>query len=319
MSSGSSAHKRTSRHGEHVRRIVRAAELIRLDPNPEETDKAFLARDLVQVTLPHSNPGDVTVWGRTNGNLTLSIQPGWTVDRTTGQPKSIGLPYGNVPRLLLFWITTEALRKRDRKLMLGDSLGHFMRQLDLTPTGGVSGSIPRLKTQMERLFRAKISFELRERSGELTGVQWLDMPVAPKGELWWNHKHPDQTTLFGSWIELGESFYDAIIASPVPVDLRALRALKRSPLALDLYAWSTYRTHRVNVAGRSQFIPWRGLAKQFGGDYADVKNFKRKAKEALRKVQAVFPGLHLEDCSGGFVIRPGTTAVRSTPSRRIAG
>jgi hypothetical protein len=310
--------KRSSRHllndvprtGQEIRRIVRAAELIRLDPRPEEHDKAFLARDLVQVTLPHSNPGEgVTVWGRTNGNLTLSIQPGWTVDRKTGQPQSLGLPYGTVPRLLLFWITTEALRRRQRKLVLGDSLGSFMRQLDLTPTGGATGSIPRLKNQMERLFRAKISFEVRSRSGELAGVQWLDMPVAPKGELWWNHRQPDQTSLFGSWIELGESFYEAIIASPVPVDLRALRALKRSPLALDLYAWSTYRTHRVNVAGRPQFIPWRGLAKQFGGDYADVKNFKRKAKEALRKVQAVFPGLCLEDASGGFVIRAGRTAV----------
>jgi hypothetical protein len=43
-----------------------------------------------------------------------------------------------------------------------------------------------------------------------------------------------------------ENFCDATTAAPVPVDVTALHALKRSPLALDLYAGSTYRTHRIN-------------------------------------------------------------------------
>ena len=308
----------SGRTGREVRRIVKAAEVIHFEPDPEPHDKAFLARNLVQVTLPHSNPGDDTpIWGRTNGNLTLTIKPDWMLDPETGKPRCIGLPYGTIPRLLLFWITTETLRQRNRRLVLGDSLSSFMRQLDLVPTGGRWGTIPRLKNQMERLFRAKISFDIRKQDGSAEGHEWLDMPVAPKGELWWNHRQPEQGTLFGSWIELGESFYNAIIAAPVPVDLRALLALKRSPLALDLYAWSTYRTHRCNQSGRAQFIPWRGLMKQFGGDYADVKNFKRKAKDALRKVQAVYPGLDLEDKPGGFLLRPGRTAVATSKSKRL--
>ena len=299
----------TGKAGVEVRRIIKAAELIHHEPNPVDRDKAFMARDLVQVTLPHSNPGDVPVWGRTNGNLTLSIKPDWVLDPETGESRCLGLPYGTIPRLLLFWITTEAVRRKDRKIVLGDSLSSFMRQLDLAPTGGRQGNIGRLKNQMERLFRAKISFELKLEDGDRHGQQWLDMPVAPKGELWWSHRMPDQGSLFGSWIELGETFFDAITAAPVPVDLRALYALKKSPLALDLYAWSTYRTFRINQDGREAFIPWRGLMKQFGGDYSDVKDFKRRAKAALRKVQAVFPGLDLEDVNGGIVIRPGRTAV----------
>ncbi|QDT37677.1 replication protein RepA [Stratiformator vulcanicus] len=293
-------------------RISLAAEEIFHAPYPEPDEMVFLARNLVQVTLPHSDPGDVPVWGRTNGNLTLTIKPDWTLDPQTNQPTCLGLPYGTIPRLLLFWITTETLRQKSRKITLGDSLSGFMRELDLTPTGGRWGSIPRLKKQMERLFRAKISFEERRTDGELKGTRWLDMPVAPQGELWWNHQQPDQSSLLGSWIELGEAFYDSILAAPVPVDLRALLALKNSPLALDLYAWSTYRTHRVNRSGRKAFIPWRGLAKQFGGDYANVKDFKRKAKQVLRKVQAVYPGLVLEDRDGGFNLCPGRTAVRKS-------
>jgi hypothetical protein len=36
---------------------------------------------------------------------------------------------------------------------------------------------------------------------------------------------------------LGENFFEAITAAPVPLDMRVLKTLKRSPLALDLYAW----------------------------------------------------------------------------------
>ena len=298
-----------TRKGMEANRVALAAERIRLDPHPDPADKAFLARNLVQVTLPHSDPGPVPVWGRTNGNLTLTVTPDWTVDPDTGEPRCLGLPFGSIPRLLLFWITTETLRTQSRRLELGDSLGGFMRQLGMAPTGGRWGTIPRLKTQMERLFRARITFETTADLGDQSGTRWSDMPVAPNGELWWNHRRPDQGTLFGSWIELGEAFYASTIASPVPVDVRALHALKRSPLALDLYAWSTYRTFRVTKAGRTQFVPWRGLMKQFGGDYGDVKDFKRKAKAALRKVQAVYPGLNLEDAPGGVNVRPGLTAV----------
>ena len=39
-------------------------------------DAAYLPRELVQVTLPHKNPGDVPVWTRSNGNLTVGIQSG---------------------------------------------------------------------------------------------------------------------------------------------------------------------------------------------------------------------------------------------------
>jgi hypothetical protein len=43
---------------------------------------------------------------------------------------------------------------------------------------------------------------------------WI-MQVAPEGELWWDPKRPDQ----GSWIELGEKFFQAITTVPVPTDL----------------------------------------------------------------------------------------------------
>jgi hypothetical protein len=292
-----------------TQRILDAALNIQMDPNA--TEMAFMARALVQATLPHSDPGDVPIWGRTNGRLTLTIKPDWELDKKTNQPQSVGIPYGTIPRLLLFWITTEAVKTKSRRLELGDSLSAFMRELGLTPTGGRWGSIPRLRKQMTRLFRAKISFDTHQEDGSGKGHSWIDMQVAPKGELWWSHHQPEQPSLWKSWIELGESFFEAICAAPVPVDMRALKALKNSPMALDLYAWMNYRTFTIQRSGKEQFVPWRGLVQQLGADYADLDNFRRKAKAAIKKVTAVAPGLRVEFTSGGLILYPGKTSISS--------
>jgi len=184
MKNSLSVRTQDRRRNREANRIAIAAERIHLDPILDPRDHAYLARNLVQVTLPHSDPGDVPVWGRTNGNLKLTIKPDWTIDASTGEPVCIGLPFGTIPRLLLFWITTETLRQKSRRIVLGDSLSAFMRQLDSAPTGGRWGTIPRLKNQMERLFRAKISFASDLRAGDDSGQRWVDMPVAPQGELW---------------------------------------------------------------------------------------------------------------------------------------
>lgn len=287
---------------------------IALNPEPDEDDKAFMARQLVQVTLPHSSPGNVPIWKRANGNLTLSIRSGWD----TKEDKPYGYPFGTIPRLILFWITTETLRRKSRKIHLGDSLAAFMRDIGLNPDtgGGARGDAKRLRSQMERLFRATISFEYHYEDKEVEGHGWSDMQVAPKGELWWDLKSPNQRNLWESWIELGEDFYNCIITAPVPVDKRALRALKNSSLALDLYAWATYKTYAVTKRGNTQFIDWKNMQQQFGASYKDTKDFKRKVKSTLKKVKGVYPAFKYEEVDGGIKIHPGKTAISQRPSKR---
>ncbi len=293
-------------------KLLQAAEEIQAQ-EPTNDEKAYLTRYMVQATLPHRSPvGNPPFWSRTNGNYTLVIRPGIAKDRATRKVTSIGYPSGTIPRLLMFWITTEALRTGARRLELGGSLAKFMQALGLNHRNGGSGSQRsdrhRLREQMERLFRATISFQY----DGLNVTQWLDMPVAPKGEIWWNvGGDPEQATLWNSWIELGEEFYKAIISAPVPVDIRALQELKQSPLALDLYAWATYTTYQANHTGKSRHIPWSHLAEQMGSDYAEPKDFRRKAQDALRKIRLVYPGLRLEEGRGSIVIHPGRTAVSS--------
>lgn len=282
-------------------KLVEAAAAIRSEP--ENVQWAFMARQLVQCTLPHRNPGPVTVWSRTNGNLTLGIQPGY--DLKTGN--CIGFPYGCIPRLLLFWMVAEAKRTGSRRLELGHSLAEFMRAVGLDPSrGGKRSDAWRLREQMRRLFGATISFEQSLSRPDGQGVRWLNMQVAPDGELWWDARAPEQGVLWGSWIELGEKFFQAIIAAPVPLDMRALRALKRSSLALDVCAVLNYRAHTANAP---VFLSWELLMKQLGTEMSDARNFKKEMLPALRKVLTVQPHLKVMQARGGLMLHPSRAAI----------
>lgn len=281
-------------------KLISIAGEIRLDP--DKTESAFIARQLVQATLPHKNPGNVPAWSRTNGDLTLTIRPGWDEKNK----KLIGYPYGTIPRLLLFWITTEAVRTKNPRLELGDSLSHFMEELGLDPKGtGKRSDFKRLKEQMIRLSRSTISFS----QSSARSYSWLDMHVAPKGMIWWNEKQPNQRTLWQNWIQLGEDFFKAITSSPVPVDMRILKALKRSPLALDLYAWATYTAYQTQKSGQSRSLSWEILHEQFGAEYSNIKDFSKKAWRALSKVQAVYPELTVERVHGGVKVFPSKPSI----------
>src|SRR4051794_210252 len=64
---------------------------VEISQEPDRIERAYLARQLVQCTLPHGDPGDIPLWTRTNGNVTLVIaRTGF--DSITRKP--IGYPYG---------------------------------------------------------------------------------------------------------------------------------------------------------------------------------------------------------------------------------
>jgi hypothetical protein len=162
---------------------------------------------------------------------------------------------------------------------------------------------------MERLFKATISFEQKREENGRTGEAWMNMQIAPEGMLWWDDKQPDQMALFGSWIELSKQFYNAITTAPVPVDMRALKALKRSPLALDLYAWATYTAYQTQQKQQSRFVSWELLHEQMGAEYNRLDNFQAAAKAAMRNVQAVYPTLGIDYEKGGVRVLPSKPAV----------
>jgi len=111
----------------------------------------------------------------------------------------------------------------------------------------------------------------------------------------------EQAALWRSTVTLSEQFYAEVIEHPIPVDLRALKALKRSPLALDIYCWLTYR---ASYAKRDSNIPWPALAVQFGAEYGRVRDFKAAFLSELRKVTLVYPEARIEDTDTGLLVKP---------------
>ncbi len=142
------------------------------------------------------------------------------------------------------------------------------------------------------------------------------MQIAPKAVVWWDSSDPKSTqgSLFESYIMLSEDFYDAITAAPVPVDLRALRGLRSSSLALDLYTLLAYETWRATESGNARTIPWLGLKEQIGSEYKSMKRFKEKIREALPKIEKVFAGLEVSTSETGICVKPGIPAIPNRPA-----
>ena len=277
---------------DQVNQLVGASEA---DP-----DLGFMARLLALCSLPRTNPGNRHQYKRVNGPYKLILS-------RTGEYK---LPYGNLPRLLLAWVCTEAVRTQSSELVLGDSLAEFMRKLDVisSDSGGSWGIRTRLKNQMDRLFSATISLIYEDE--RLTAR--MISPIASLAEFWWDPKRPDKRMLWESKIELGEKFFQEIIRHPVPLDMNILKAMKRSSLGLDWYLWLTYRTFALRAPLR---LSWRQLYRQFGADpdkasdKRTVDAFRTDCLRELTKIKAAWPDLNYATAKGVLILSPSTPAI----------
>ncbi|WP_374834485.1 replication protein RepA [Paenochrobactrum pullorum] len=250
----------------------------------------FMACAMVQATMPHSKV-ESNEFVRTNGAYTLSMLA----------PARIGLPYGSIPRLLIGYLTTQAVQQKSREIVLGSSLSRFMAELGLTATGGRWGSIPRLREQMARLMACSISCTWENDYA----LSLENITIADSANLWWKPQTPDQGALWESTITLSDKFFREVTENPIPIDLRALKALKRSPMALDVYVWLSYR---LSFLRTKTSIPWAVLQLQFGADYPATpqgrRNFKKKFLQALVKVHLVYPQARIDTDTYNLILKP---------------
>lgn len=284
-----------------ISRLLTEALAIEAEDAKEAGALGFMARALTLATLPHSNPHS-TEFERKNGNFTMTMVA----------PSKIGLPYGTVPRLLLAWLTTEAVKTQDRELILGDSMSAFMRELGLVPTGGRWGSIARLKNQTKKLFSSTVHCNYVQKfSDGVINEQALNIHVSDQYSLWWEPKDPAQQALFNSTVTLTQPFFDEIIKNPVPIDMRALKAIKNSPMALDIYVWLTYR---MSYLAKPTEIPWQALQAQFGAGYPmtsqGTRDFKKSFLGHMKKVLVVYPEAKAGEGDRGLRLKPSKTHVK---------
>ena len=284
--------------GRHHYTSVKQIQNLALITEQGGPDMGFMARLLTLCSLPRTDPGPRLQYKRQNGPYKLIMIAG-------GDNK---LPYGNIPRLLLAWVCTEAFRTKERKLILGNSLSAFMQELGITSnSGGPRGDRTRMRDQIDRLFNAHVDLIYETKEGKYSAGG----RIAPKTVLWWDYCRPEQDTLWQSWIELGQELFEEIVAHPVPLDMRVLKAMRRSSLGLDVYMWLSYKTFSLYSQGRKpERLTWQRLYAQFGSDPAKVNdestvhNFRTDFLREMRKLKVCWPNLSYAAPKGCFEVRP---------------
>lgn len=212
------------------------------------------------------------------------------------------LPYGPTPRLVMVHVSSEAIRTKQRSVEIGASMRQFLQMLGMQTSGGARGSYHALRRQMEVLAACRLLIGLQEQGRVVT----VDAKPIKRFEAWLQ-QDGTQHTLWPGVLELSEDFYNTLSHHAVPLDYRALAALKHSSLALDIYTWLAHRLCRVKAFHGTK-LSWSNLREQFGQEYATSKNFKH----ALRQVLAVYPEARVGDVIGGLVLYPSKPPLSPT-------
>ncbi|KWF77613.1 hypothetical protein WL93_26700 [Burkholderia diffusa] len=316
---------RTGKVPAWVQEVIEAHLAIEAEDAKSAGSLGFMARALVIATMPYKDP-KADVFKRENGDFRLRIVAGYEG----------GVPFGIYPRLLMSWVATEAVRTESPLIELGDSLSIFLRDvLDIQRGGGKRGSSTRVAEQMKRLFGSLVTAQytggMQERGFMLRNVMIADglelheedlqlepedadaTPAADGNTLW----IPQARDLAGTWkskVRLSDSFFRECIDKPVPIDLRAYKALRGSPLAMDVYTWLTYRMSYTER--RSRPIRWEALMGQFGSGYSTpraVLDFKKAFLKALKAVQIVYPRANVQVADNGVILLPSPPHVPRQP------
>lgn len=291
-------------------RVPKSLKLIDTRVQIEETSArdagqiGFVTQMLAQFGLPYDDPGpNVHVYERRNGKHIMRVV------------SHAGIPYGAMPRILLAFACTEAIRTNRRNIRLGRNLSTFLRdKLDLPINGGPRGSINRVKLQAYKLFSSQISVSKLYSTEHGRRLKETYMNISDSIDVaLWLPKSCSQDTVWESEIELSAKFFREVKKYPIPVDWRAIQVLKSSKYALDIYLWLT---HRMKYLRETTTVPWfgrSGLYLQFGSGCQDNEDgreaFRRNATDALAQVLCVYPGARVESTSTGLVLRPSPTHV----------
>jgi hypothetical protein len=272
-------------------KLIETSALIARDP-PTGDDMKFTHGVLCQVGLPRSKV-DGREFLRQSGLAWMNVQAG-VLDEGSG-PVLQTIPYGAMPRLALAWVSTFAKRHNTREVPIGDSASEFLRLLGQPANGGPRGAFTTLRTQMHALAACRMQLGYKGRTFNGQPVEQFDAWVANKGT--------HQKALWPGVMVLSDGFFQELKLHGVPLDNRALLALKGSSLALDVYTWLAHRLHRIE--GRPALLHWKALREQFAQEYqgkdAD-KDFKKRFLPALQAALAVYPQAKVKKVFGGLLL-----------------
>ncbi|MGR7184986.1 replication protein RepA [Klebsiella aerogenes] len=256
---------------------------------PTGEDMAFTHAVLCQVGLPRAKV-EGREFMRQSGAAWVNVQAGY-LDEGNG-PVLQPIPYGVMPRLALAWVSTFAVRNKEREIKIGDSAAEFLSLMGLDDQGARYAT---LRKQMHALAACRLQLGFKGRTFNGQPVEQFD--------AWLANRDTKQRPLWPGTMVLSEGYFTSLMQSAVPLDNRALMALKGSALALDVYAWLAHRLHRIE--GRGVTLHWKALREQFAQEYKGKdpdKDFKKEFMPALKKVLAVYPQAKVKPVTGGVLL-----------------
>lgn len=254
----------------------------------EAPSPGFLHSALCAMSLPVRRPRDeFAPIMRQDGQYTLVINPKPRLDVVNGQQQfqSLGIPFGSLPRLILIHVMTEAVRASSRHVHLGRNFSDWMRRMGFkTISYGPRGSATLIRDQMDRLLSCEWMIRwdnTDERGAHEFGIREIKLTNEYSGQ--------DGAKGFQRDIVMTEGFFQHLKEHAVPLNEVAIRQLRDSATALDLYTWLAYRLPRIG-ARRPATLSWEQLAVHFGNDGHNIRKFRQTIREAWeRHVSAVYP------------------------------
>jgi hypothetical protein len=127
----------------------------------------------------------------------------------------------------------------------------------------------------------------------------------------WGDPVSGQFALWPDHIALSPTFFETLCEHAVPLDPRAVHALQKSALAMDVYSWMAHRLCRVRTNAGTK-LSWANLKDQFGHEYATSKDFKKEFRAALRKALVVYPDARVAEEMGGIRLFPSSPPIKRT-------
>jgi hypothetical protein len=237
---------------------------------------SFLHSALCAMSLPVRRPADEHApIIRQDGQYTLVINPKPIVGAVDGRQR----------------LHTLGVRTKSRQIVLGATFTDWMRRMGFrTISYGPRGSATLVREQLDRLLACEwmIRWDSAPEQGERAfGIKEIKLTNEYVGT---DHR----SGAFMREILMTEGFFEHLREHAVPLNETAIRQIRDSATALDLYTWLAYRLPRINPK-RPAAISWQQLAVHFGNDGRNIRKFRQTVRDAWeRQVSAVYPEARAE-------------------------